>query len=67
MLGKVKSVGRVTVFESEFPLRWVPLGKGSPDLMSFNNFVDRIDPEYQHSPVQGDSRERDHIYYGRKI
>jgi len=55
LLGNLRSVGTVRVFEDQFPLRCIPLGKGSPDLMEFNNFVDRIDPLYQHAPVKGDS------------
>ena len=54
MLDKVRSVSTVKVFDNVFPLRAVPLGR-VVDWESFNNFVDRIDPEYQNAPGSGDS------------
>ena len=54
MLGKPITVSTVTVFESEFPLRVIPLGRNQ-GLKEFCDWVDRIDPRYQHAPKQGDS------------
>ena len=54
MLDGVRSVSTVKVFDTVFPLRAVPLGR-VVDWESFNNFVDRIDPEYQNAPGLGDS------------
>ena len=54
MLDGVRSVSTVKVFDTVFPLRAVPLGR-VVDWESFNNFVDRIDPEYQNAPGLGHS------------
>jgi hypothetical protein len=53
-LGKLVSVGTVKVYEDQFPLRCIPLGKDTPDIKAFNDFVDRFDPKYQHKAVKGD-------------
>ena len=54
MLGKPVTVNTMRVFDDQFPLRCVPLGRNH-SLVDFQNWVDRLDPRHQHAPNKGDS------------